>query len=194
MKFCNLPGNLAADSLQMQRCVTIESNKDCGHAGVEAATFQRARASRHRTTALRSRPKRAGKEPMADNTDNIIVDTATRILQDLCEPNTVNQAEQGEWPKALWDALEESRLTLTWVPDEFGGAGATLGDGFAVLRAAGRFAAPVPLAETLMAVCLLSQAGIAVPGGPLTIAPIHADGRIGLGGDGVLSGRARQVP
>jgi acyl-CoA dehydrogenase len=131
---------------------------------------------------------------MADNTDNIIVDTATRILQDLCEPNTVNQAEQGEWPKALWDALEESGLTLTWVPDEFGGAGATLGDGFAVLRAAGRFAAPVPLAETLMAGWLLSQAGIAVPCGPLTIAPIHADGRIGLGGDGVLSGRARQVP
>ena len=131
---------------------------------------------------------------MADNTDNIIVDTATRVFQDLCEPNTVNEAEQGEWPKALWDALEESGLTLTWVPDEFGGAGATLADGFAVLRAAGRFAAPVPLAETLMAGWLLSQAGIAVPGGPLTIAPIHANGRIGLGGDGVLSGRARQVP
>jgi hypothetical protein len=131
---------------------------------------------------------------MADNTDNIIVDTATRIFRDLCEPNTVNDAEQGEWPKALWDALEESGLTLTWVPDELGGAGATLGDGFAVLRAAGRFAAPVPLAETLMAGWLLSQAGIAVPGGPLTIAPIHADGWIGLGGDGMLSGRARQVP
>src|SRR5271165_4643313 len=131
---------------------------------------------------------------MADSTDNIIVDTATRIFQDLCEPNTVNEAEQGVWPKALWDALEESGLTLTWVPDELGGAGATLADGFAVLRASGRFAAPVPLAETLMAGWLLTQAGIAVPGGPLTIAPIHADGRIGLTADGALSGRARRVP
>src|SRR6201984_2735174 len=131
---------------------------------------------------------------MSDSTDNIIVDTATRIFQDLCEPNTVNEAEKGGWPKALWDALEESGLTLTWVPDELGGAGATLAGGFAVLRASGRFAAPVPLAETLMAGWLLSQAGIAVPGGPLTIAPIHADGRIGLGGAGVLSARARQVP
>src|ERR1700747_1084297 len=131
---------------------------------------------------------------MADNTDNIIVDTATRIFQDLCEPNTVNEAEKGGWPKALWDALEESGLTLTWVPDELGGAGATLAGGFAVLRASGRFAAPVPLAETLMAGWLLSQAGIAVPGGPLTIAPIHADGRIGLGGAGVLSARAGQGP
>src|SRR5437868_895075 len=135
-----------------------------------------------------------GNGEMADNTDNIIVDTATRIFQDLCEPNTVNEAEEGVWPKPLWDALEESGLTLTWVPDALGGAGAALGDGFAVLRAAGRFAVPVPLAETLMAGWLLAQAGIAVPGGPLTIAPIHADGRIALTADGALSGRARRVP
>jgi alkylation response protein AidB-like acyl-CoA dehydrogenase len=131
---------------------------------------------------------------MANNTENIIVDTATRIFQDLCEPNTVNEAEQGVWPKALWDALEESGLTLTWVPEELGGAGAALADGFAVLHAAGRFAAPVPLAETLLAGWLLAQAGIAVPGGPQTVAPVHADGRIMLTGDGTLSGRARRVP
>ena len=131
---------------------------------------------------------------MADNTDNIIVDTATRIFQDLCEANTVNEAEQGVWPKPLWDALEESGLTLTWVPDELGGAGAALADGFSVLRQAGRFAVPVPLAETLMAGWLLTKAGISVPGGPLTIAPVHADGRIRLTADGALSGRARRVP
>ena len=131
---------------------------------------------------------------MNDNTDNIIVDTATRILHDLCEPNTVNDTERGVWPKALWDALEESGLTLTWVPEELGGAGAALADGFAVLRAAGRFAAPIPLAETLMAGWLLTRAGMRVPGGPLTIAPVHSDGRIELTPDGALSGRARRVP
>jgi acyl-CoA dehydrogenase len=131
---------------------------------------------------------------MNDNTDNIIVDTATRIFQDLCEPDTVNEAEKGVWPKVLWDALEESGLPLAWVPEELGGAGAALADGFAVLRVAGRFAAPVPLAETLMAGWLLAQAGIAVPGGPMTIAPVHADGHIALTADGRLSGRARKVP
>src|SRR5271169_1798810 len=131
---------------------------------------------------------------MSDNTDNIIVDTATRIFRDLCEPATVNDAEKGVWPRALWDALEESGLTVAWVPEDLGGAGAMMADGFAVLRASGRFAAPVPLAETLMAGWLLTQAGIAVPGGPLTIAPIHADGRIALTAEGALSGRARRVP
>src|SRR5437764_15478317 len=126
--------------------------------------------------------------------DNIIVDTAARIFADLCEPQTVNAAEEGRWPEELWNALEESGLTLTWVPDELGGAGAELSDGFAVLRVAGRFAAPVPLAETLMAGWLLSRASIAVPGGPLTIAPVHAEGHIELGPDGRVRGRARRLP
>jgi acyl-CoA dehydrogenase len=130
---------------------------------------------------------------MSDNSDTIIVDTATRIFQDLCLPATVNEAEGGVWPKALWDALDESGLPRAWVPDEFGGAGAAMADGFAVLRAAGRFAAPVPLAETLMAGWLLACAGIAVPEGPMTIAPVHADGNIGFGPDR-LHGRARRVP
>ncbi len=131
---------------------------------------------------------------MSDSTDSIIVDTATRIFQDLCEPATVNDAEKGIWPKALWGAIEESGLASAWVPEEFGGAGAAMADGFAVLRAAGRFAVPAPLAETLMAGWLLARAGIAVPAGPMTIAPVHADGHIALGGDGRLAGRARRVP
>ena len=38
---------------------------------------------------------------MNDSTDNIIVDTATRIFQDLCEPNTVNEAEQGRMAEGV---------------------------------------------------------------------------------------------
>ena len=126
--------------------------------------------------------------------DNIIVDTATRIFGDLCEPQTINAAEEGTWPGELWNALEESGLTLTWVPDNLGGAGAEMADGFAVLRVAGRFAAPVPLAETLMAGWLLAQGGISAPAGPMTVAPVHEDGNVQLGADGKLSGRARHIP
>ena len=131
---------------------------------------------------------------MDDSSDNIIVDTATRIFRDLCAPATINDAENGVWPKALWDALEESGLPLAWVAEDFGGAGATMADGFAVLRAAGRFAVPVPLAETLMAGWLLAHAGIKAPAGPMTIAPVHADGHITFGDTEKLSGRARRVP
>ena len=125
--------------------------------------------------------------------DSIIVDTVTRVCQDLCEPGVINDAEEGKWPKALWDALEESGLTLTWVSDEIGGAGAEMGDGFDVLKVSGAFAVPVPLAETLLAGWLLGQAGIQVPAGPMTVAPVSARDRITLKG-GQLEGSAKAVP
>src|ERR1700688_2335721 len=137
---------------------------------------------------------RAPEPPGIEMTDSIIVDTATRIFADLCEPGTVNAAEEGKWPQALWDALEASGLTLTWVPDTVAGAGAEIIDGFQVLRVAGRFAAPVPLAETLLAGWLLAQAKIESPQGPMTIAPVYDDGNITVGADSKLSGRARHVP
>src|SRR5438874_13731466 len=126
--------------------------------------------------------------------DTIIVDTAMRIFADQCEPQTVNVAEEGRWPEELWNALEESGLTLTWVPDNLGGAGAEMIDGFAVLRVAGRFAAPVPLAETLMAGWLLSQAGIRAPPGPMAVAPVHEDGNLTPGADNKLQGSPRHIP
>ena len=66
-------------------------------------------------------------------------------------------------------------------------------DGFQVLRVAGRFAAPVPLAETLLAGWLLAQAKIEAPTGPMTIAPVYEDGHIELAGH-ALRGRARHIP
>jgi len=129
---------------------------------------------------------------MSDN-DNIIVDTTTRLLQDLCTPSIVNDAEEGKWPTVLWNALEEAGLPLTWVSDELGGAGAEISDGFAVLKVAGSFAVPVPLAETLMAGMLLAKAGMNVPQGPMSIAPVQPGATIGLQG-GVLKGTTRFVP
>src|SRR5262249_10039209 len=92
--------------------------------------------------------------------ENLIADTATRILSDLADPQTVNRAAGDDWKTPAWAALEDAGLTLAWVPEVLGGAGGDMADGFAVLRQAGRFAAAVPLAETLLAGWLLSRAGI----------------------------------
>ncbi len=126
--------------------------------------------------------------------DNLIVNAATRLFQDLSTTAAINEAETGRWPAELWNALEESGLPLAWVPDDLGGAGAEIGDGFAVMQVAGSFAAPVPLAETLLAGYVLAQAGMGAPQGPMTVAPVTPDTRIELGRDGRLTGVARQVP
>src|SRR5437763_10815481 len=125
---------------------------------------------------------------------SIVAETAARIFADLADQQEVNSANDNAWKEPLWRALSESGLTLAWVPEEQGGAGAELADGFAVLGVAGRYAAAVPLAETLLAGWLLSRAGLKVPEGPMSLAPTRPSDRITLNADGTLSGQARAVP
>jgi acyl-CoA dehydrogenase len=125
---------------------------------------------------------------------HIVADTAARIFADLADPQTINHAKDGSWRDPLWRALTESGLTLAWVPEEHGGAGASLADGFDILQVAGRFALPVPLGETLLAGWLLARAGIKAPAGAMTVAPVRPKETITLGTDGTLRGRARGVP
>ena len=126
--------------------------------------------------------------------ESIVAETAARIFADLADPQTVNAAKTQEWRGPLWAALEEAGLTLAWVPEELGGAGADLADGFEVLTVAGRYATPVPLAETLLAGWLLTQGKIASPAGAMTLAPMRPKDRITLDTDGTLTGRARAIP
>lgn len=128
---------------------------------------------------------------------SMLVNTVERLLQDLCPPETVNGAEKGEWPAKLWDALEDAGLPRAWLSEEAGGSGVGVGDVLAVLRAAGRFAAPVPLAETLLAGWLLEAAGLRIPDGPLSVAPVTVEDRIAFrrtANGWQLSGTARHVP
>ena len=125
---------------------------------------------------------------------SIVAETAARIFADLADPQEVNSARDTAWKEPLWRALAESGLTLAWVPEEHGGAGAELADGFAILGVAGRYAAAVPLAETLLAGWLLSRAGLSAPDGAMSVAPARPGDKTALNADGTLSGQARGVP
>ena len=126
--------------------------------------------------------------------ENIVAETAEKIFADLADAQTINRDKKGAWKAPLWQALTEAGLPLAWVPEDCGGSGASLAEGFGVLSAAGRFAIAVPLAETMLAGWLLAQAKIASPDGEMTVAPASPKDRITLNADGTLSGRARGVP
>lgn len=124
-----------------------------------------------------------------------VAETARRIFADLGDPQTLAKATDDSWRAPLWQALEEAGLTQAWTAEALGGTGAEIADGFAVLDAAGRYACPVPLGETLCAGWLLAKAGIGVPKGMLTVAPARPNDRIVLDArSGKLSGKARAVP
>src|SRR4051794_22375293 len=115
----------------------------CAHHGPQSIRrCARDGAPRRMTTRARSAVAEA------ENSEGA---AAEKICADLADPQTINHDKAGAWTATLWRALSEAGLPLAWVPEEFGGAGADLADGFAVINAAGRFALSVPLAETLLA-------------------------------------------
>ncbi|HSF96783.1 MAG TPA: acyl-CoA dehydrogenase family protein [Thermohalobaculum sp.] len=126
--------------------------------------------------------------------DSIIRDTTARIFADLADPQALNAAPNDRWKAPLWQALEEAGLTLAWVSEENGGAGADLADGFDILRVSGQYAAPVAIAETLLAGYFLDVAGIKCPSGPLTVAPVRLGDTLTCDDNGTISGIARAVP
>ncbi|GAA3528964.1 acyl-CoA dehydrogenase family protein [Amycolatopsis ultiminotia] len=96
----------------------------------------------------------------------------------------------GRFPRELWAAAEQLGLTLVAVDESGGGSGGSLTDQLTVLVTAARYAAPLPLAETALAAYLLASAGVPVPKGPLTVAPVNTF-RLD---DDQLRGTARDVP
>ena len=126
--------------------------------------------------------------------DPLLIDATTKIFEDLSDPQTLNSATTSDWRSALWSALEESGLTLAWVPTDNGGSGASLADGFSILELAGKFAVPIPLGETLLAGWLLSKSDLDCPSGMMTVAPSRPRDKIQITEDNTLEGRAFGIP
>ncbi|MBV8086606.1 MAG: acyl-CoA dehydrogenase [Chloroflexi bacterium] len=99
--------------------------------------------------------------------DPLVLSTARDLFAAYATPSAVQAAEAAGWAPELWDALVETGLPWVGLPDE----GGTLEDAFEVLRLAGRFAVPLPLAETMLAGWLVSSVGLPVGREPLTVAP-----------------------
>jgi acyl-CoA dehydrogenase len=134
----------------------------------------------------------------ADAIRAMLVDTAERVFADHCTQRLVEDAKRSGWSPTLWQVLEQTQLARLSVPEQRGGAGGSLSDLGAVLRVAGRYSAPVPLAETAMlAGWMLAGSGLDVPAGPLTAGPSGQDPTPTLERDAAswkLSGRMRRAP
>lgn len=122
--------------------------------------------------------------------DALLIETAGRLLRDVCSFEAVEAAEEAGWADAIWGPLAEAGFCWIGLPEASGGSGGSLEDACAVLRVAGAHAAPVPLAETaLLGGWLLSASGGTLPDGPLSV----GTGPLTLQ-DGTVSGRSTHVP
>ena len=103
---------------------------------------------------------------MSSETVRLIEKTANDIF--AAESASAREVlAEGAWPERLWQTFAETGLARAALSEEGGGAG--LAAGLAVLRAAGRHAAPIPVAETLVGTLLCHMAKVEAPPGPLAL-------------------------
>jgi acyl-CoA dehydrogenase len=102
------------------------------------------------------------------------------ILKDQCTPAAVRAIEAGGSPASLWDAIANAGFLELLAPEADGGAGLSLAELFPVLTTLGRYATPVPIAQSIAARAFLSGKA-EIPAGMLTLASAYrrtSDGQI----------------
>ena len=133
---------------------------------------------------------------MRDET-RMLLESMTRLFEDKATKQVVDAAEKGTFPADLWQAVSETGVPLAALPESAGGADAEWADLYDVLRVAGRYAAPIPLAETMLAGWIAAAAGLELTDAPMTVGPVRAGDTLTLERDGNgwrLSGRASRLP
>lgn len=126
-------------------------------------------------------------------TSALLNESAGRPLASVPD-REIRAAQLGQWSVACWHQVAEAGFPLAFVREEAGGFGVEAID---LVRIAGYHAAPVPLAETMLANRLLTEAGFEAAQGPATIAPVSGTAAFALerGGSGWrIRGRAAGVP
>ena len=133
---------------------------------------------------------------MRDET-RMLLESMGRLFEDKCTKQVVDRAEKGEFAADLWRAVSDTGVPLAALPESAGGADAEWSDLYAVLRVAGRYAAPIPLAETMLAGWIAAAAGLELSDQPMTVGPVRPGDALKLERDGNgwrLSGRASRLP
>ncbi len=124
-------------------------------------------------------------------TANLIREAAHRLLAQHVTNDLLHRAEGGEWPDALWDAVEEAGF-LDTLADRDASAAERATNTAVLLRAAARHLAPIPLGETIVVRAYLTARGVKVPRGPLSFGVL--EGHTHTHGDHAhLEGKASRV-
>jgi acyl-CoA dehydrogenase len=107
---------------------------------------------------------------MVSEAGELLINTADRLFGEIATAARLAKAETNVWLADDWRMIEEAGLPLALVAEDAGGYGFDVVDALAVVRRAGAFAVPFPLAETMIANQLLAESRMELPGGALSIA------------------------
>lgn len=93
---------------------------------------------------------------------DMILEVVERMLKEHVDKDLVNLLEQGNWSPKVWNLFEENGMTVVAISEENGGAGGDLEDLLHIVRLTGKYATPIPFAETTLANYLLEYMNLQV--------------------------------
>ena len=126
---------------------------------------------------------------------SIILQSAEKILSKHMTKQVIEETESGLFPAALWESLQQSGLLLIGVSDENGGHGGDFADGFSLIQLAGKYSAPIPIAETLISNWLLAEIGIEASAEAKSLSCLYASSKSDILLErGYLTGRISYIP
>jgi acyl-CoA dehydrogenase len=129
--------------------------------------------------------------------DDQLAESAERLFRQHLTAEVHRESEEGRFPTALWDAVAEAGFDLALLPEDAGGFGASEADALGLVRIAAAHAAPIPLAETMLARRLAVLAGLEAGEGPLALGPVRRGETLSLRPEGTswrIKGRLSRVP
>ena len=127
---------------------------------------------------------------MLNETSQLLSDSVEKIFSDHVTKDCIISAEKGEWPQSLWNEVIENGLNLVLVPENLGGVGGSWFDAGILFKAIGRYQAPIPLAENIVAGYLLGLGEVPFPENSVITL---LDGELQLS-DNKLSGVSNRTP
>mgnify|MGYP001159199999 CR=1 FL=1 len=92
----------------------------------------------------------------------MILEVAERMLADYVTKDEVDVLEHGNWSKDTWTLFKENGMVSVAISEEKGGAGGDLDDLLNLVRLTGKYAAPIPFAETTFANFLLETSNLPI--------------------------------
>lgn len=110
---------------------------------------------------------------------DLLGDSITALFAGHATPAAVRRAEKEGLDRALWKLVAESGFDEALAPEKAGGSGLSLGEARSVFEACGRYAAPIPLGEAILAHGFAGVRGVTLPDGVVTAASARVeDGQV----------------
>jgi acyl-CoA dehydrogenase len=124
------------------------------------------------------------------NISDMLTDQLQRLFAREVTSAVLAGAEKGRFADSLWRQVSDMGVLDALASEDSGGSGLAWADIEAVLRTCGRFAAPLPIGETMLASWALSRAGLARPETVIAVSgalwQLSSDGLVS-GEDGLIS-------